>query len=77
MRHDVYESRPHNAIISLGRQLYMISEVVPPIDISLISAKQCSKVISQIGNFIFFVIHAHSKQKVASTSAASTQSLSL
>jgi hypothetical protein len=57
----VYESRPCNVIITLGRQLYMIPEVVPPIAISLISAKQCSKVISQTKKFVFFVIHAHSK----------------
>jgi hypothetical protein len=34
----------------------------------LISAKQCKKVISQIEKFVFFVIHAQSKQKVAATS---------
>jgi hypothetical protein len=75
-RHVVYESRPRSVIITLGRQLYRIPEVASPTAISLISAKQCSKVISQTGKFIFFVIHAHSKQKVA-TSMASTQSLSL
>jgi hypothetical protein len=58
-RHVVYESRPHSVIITLGRQLYRIPEVAPPTAISLISAKQCSKVISQTGKFIFFVIHAH------------------
>jgi hypothetical protein len=45
-RHVVYESRPHSVIITLGRQLYRIPEVAPPTTISLISAKQCSKVIS-------------------------------
>jgi hypothetical protein len=75
--HVVYESRPHNVIITLGRQLYKILEVASPTAISLISAKQCSKVISQTGKFIFFVIHAHSKQKVTATSVASTQCLSL
>jgi hypothetical protein len=76
-RHVVYESRPRSVIITLGRQLYRIPEVAPPTAISLISAKQCSKVISQTGKFIFFVIHAHSKQKVTATSVASTQCLSL
>jgi hypothetical protein len=57
--------------------LYRILEVAPPIVISLISAKQCSKVISQTEKFFFFVIHAHSKQKVATTSVASTQCFSL
>jgi hypothetical protein len=51
--------------------------VAPPTAISLIYAKQCSKVILEIGKFIFFVICAHSKQKVAATSVASTQHLSL
>jgi hypothetical protein len=60
-RHVVYESRPRSFIITLGRQLYRILEVAPPTTISLISAKQCSKVFSQIENFIFFGIRAHSK----------------
>jgi hypothetical protein len=45
-RHVVYESRPHSVIITLGRKLYRIPEVASPTAISLISAKQCSKVIS-------------------------------
>ena len=45
-RHVVYESRPHSFIITLGRKLYRIPEVASPTAISLISAKQCSKVIS-------------------------------
>jgi hypothetical protein len=56
-RHVVYESRPRNVIITLGRQLYSIPEVASPTAIYLISVKQCSKVISQTGKFIFFVIH--------------------
>jgi hypothetical protein len=75
--HVVYESRPHSVIITLGRQLYSIPEVTPPTIISLIFVKQCSKVISQTGKFVFFVICAHSKQKVVATSVASTQRLSL
>ena len=71
-RHVMYESRPHNVIITLGRQLYRIPEVVPPTVISLISAKQCSKVISQIEKFVFFVIHARSKKKVTDTYVTST-----
>jgi hypothetical protein len=55
----------------------MIPEVALPTNISLIFAKKCSKVISQIENFIFFVIRAHNEQKVTATSMASTQSLSL
>jgi hypothetical protein len=73
----VYESRPHIVIITLGRQLYRIPKVELPIAISLISAKQCNKVISQTGKFVFFVICANNKQKVFATSMVSTQSLSL
>jgi hypothetical protein len=60
-QHFVYESRPCSVIITLGRQLYRIPEVMPPTAISLISSKKCSMVISQADNFVFFVIHAHSK----------------
>jgi len=59
--HVVYESRPRNVIITLGRQLYRIQEVASLTTISLILSKQCSKVNSQTEKFIFFVIHAHSK----------------
>jgi hypothetical protein len=75
--HNVYESRPCGVIITLGRQLYRIPAVILSTVISLISAKQCSKVISQIRKFVFFVIRAHNKHKVAATFVASTQRLSL
>jgi hypothetical protein len=44
--HVVYESRPRSVIITLNRKLYRIPEAVPPSVISLISTKQCRKVIS-------------------------------
>jgi hypothetical protein len=44
--HVVYESRPRSVIITLNRKLYRIPKAVPPSAISLISAKQCRKVIS-------------------------------
>jgi hypothetical protein len=50
---------------------------MPPTTISLISNKQCNKVISQTGNFIFIVIHDHSNKKVVATSMASKKILSL
>jgi hypothetical protein len=68
----MYESRPRSVIITLGRQLYRIPEVALPTAISLISAKQCSNIISQNGKFIFFVIRACSKKKVTTTSMTST-----
>jgi hypothetical protein len=67
----------HNVIITLGIQLYRIPEVASPTVISLISTKQCSKVISQTGKFVFFVIRARNEQKVIATSMTSTHSLSL
>jgi hypothetical protein len=60
-RHVVYESRPRSVIITLNKKLYRIPEAVPPSVISLISAKQCRKVISQTGKFVFFVILSQSE----------------
>jgi hypothetical protein len=54
--HAVYEFRPHSVIITLNKKLYRIPEVVPPSAISLISTKQCRKVISQTEKFVFFMI---------------------
>jgi hypothetical protein len=76
-RHVVYESRHRSVIITLGRKLCRIPEVVLPTAISLISAKKCNKVISHTEKFVFFVTCDHSKQKVDATYVASTQSLSL
>jgi hypothetical protein len=61
--HVVYESRPRSVIITLNRKLYRIPEAVPPSVISLISAKQCRKVISQMENFVFFVIRSQNERK--------------
>jgi hypothetical protein len=74
--HVVYESRPHSVIITLNRKLYMILEAVPPSVISLISTKQCRKVISQTGKFIFFVICSQNKRKITATSKVSAVDLS-
>jgi hypothetical protein len=74
--HVVYESRPRSVIITLNRKLYRIPEAVPPSVISLISAKQCRKVISQTGKFVFFVIHSQNKRKTTTTSRVSAPDLS-
>jgi hypothetical protein len=66
--HVVYESRPRSVIITLNRKLYRIPEAVPPNVISLISTKKCRKVISQTGNFVFFVIHSQNKRNITTTS---------
>jgi hypothetical protein len=60
-RHVVYESRPRSVIITLNRKLYRILEAVPPSAISLIFAKKCRKVISQMGKFVFFIIRSQNK----------------
>jgi hypothetical protein len=67
---------PASFIIPLGRRLYRIPEVAPPLDISLIFVKKCSKFISHTGKFLFFVIYDHNKQ-MTTTFMAYTQSLSL
>jgi hypothetical protein len=74
--HVVYESRPRSVIITLNRKLYRIPEAVPPSVISLIFSKQCRKVISQIMNFVFFVILSQSERNIAATSRASVADLS-
>jgi hypothetical protein len=68
-RHAVYESRPRDVIITLGNNLYIIPEIAPPTTISLVIAKQCSKLISKTSKFVFLMIHPHGKRKtVAMTS---------
>jgi hypothetical protein len=57
-------------------KLYRIPEAVPPSAISLISAKQCRKVISQMQKFVFFVIHSQNKRKIIATSRVSVAKLS-
>jgi hypothetical protein len=56
--------------------LYRIPEAVPPSDISLISAKKCRKVISQMGKFVFFVIHSQNKRKITAISRVYEANLS-
>ena len=50
-RHAMYESRPREVIVTLGNKLYRIPEVPPPATISLVTTKQCNKLISQTKNF--------------------------
>jgi hypothetical protein len=68
-QHVVYESRPRAVIITLGNKLYRIPEIAPPTTISLVTAKQCSKLISQTRKFVFLMIRPQGKRKtVAMTS---------
>jgi hypothetical protein len=55
----------------------MIPEVVPPSAISLISANQSRKVISQTEKLVFFVILSQSERKFAATSMAFMTELSM
>jgi hypothetical protein len=75
--HVVYEPRPCSVIITLDRKLYKILEVDPPNGISLISTKKCRKVNSQTEKFFFFVIHTQYEKKVATTSMASVEGLTM
>ena len=68
-RHAMYESRPRAVIITLGNQLYRIPEVAPPTAISLITAKQCSKLISKTGKFVFLMIRPQGKKKMVATTS--------
>jgi hypothetical protein len=72
----VYESRPRSVIMTFNKKLYRIPEAIPPSVISLISAKQCKKVISKMGKFFFFVILSQSEQNIIATSRASMVDLS-
>jgi hypothetical protein len=68
-RHAVYDSRPRVVIITLGNKLYRIPEIALPTTISLVTAKQCSKLISQTRIFFFLMIHPQGKRNtVAMTS---------
>jgi hypothetical protein len=71
----VYESRPHSVIITLNRKLYRILEDVPHSVISFIFAKQCRKVISQSGKFVFFMILSQNERNIIATSRVSAVDL--
>jgi hypothetical protein len=74
--HAVYDSRPHSVIITLNMKLYRIVKAVPPNVISLISAKQCRKVIYQTGKIFFFVIRSQNKKNIIATYRLSQTDLS-
>jgi hypothetical protein len=60
----------------LNGKFYRIPEAVPPSAISLISSKQCRKVISQTRKFVFFVILSQNKRNITATSWVSATDLS-
>jgi hypothetical protein len=63
-KHVVYESRPRAVIITLGNKLYRILEIAPPTTIYLVTAKQCSNLISKTKKFVFLMIHPQGKRKI-------------
>ena len=65
----MYESRPHAVIITLGNNLYRIPEVVPPPAISLTTAKQRHKIVSQTRKFIFLTTHSEGKNNIVDTTS--------
>lgn len=68
-RHVVYESGPRSVIITLANKLYRILEVALLTAISLITTKQCSKIISRTKKFFFLLIHTQGKKKVVATTS--------
>ena len=67
-RHVVYESRPHVVIVTLGNKLYRIPEVAPPTTISLVTVKQCSKLISKTKKFFLMIRPQGKKNTVVMSS---------
>jgi hypothetical protein len=63
-RHVVYESRPRAIIITLCNKLYRILEIALPTTISLVTAKQCSKLISKTRKFVFLMIRPQGKRNI-------------
>jgi hypothetical protein len=75
--HPIYESHPHGVIVTLGGQLYKVPELALTTSTSLISKKQCRKVISQTTNLSLFTIQSDIEQKFNTTTTASTQDVSI
>ena len=65
----MYESRRHAVIITLGNNLYKIPEVLPPTAISLVTTKQCNKLISKTRKFVFLMIRPWGKKKIMVTTS--------
>ena len=63
------ESQPHDIIITLGDKLYRIPEVPPPTAISLVTTKQCNKLISKTEKFVFLMIRPQGKKKIVATTS--------
>jgi hypothetical protein len=75
--HAIYESQPCSVIVIVGGQLYRVLEVAPTIATSLISKKQCCKVISQTAKFSFFTAQSDGEQKVIAITTTLAQDVSI
>jgi hypothetical protein len=65
--HVIYESGPRRVIITLGDQLSRVPESDPKVVVSLISMKQCKKVVSQTERFFLFMVRSEGDRKVTAT----------
>ena len=65
----MYESRPRAIIITFRNKLYRIPEVVPPPIISLTTAKQRSKIVSQTRKFIFLTTRSQGNKNIVATTS--------
>ena len=65
----MYESRPRVVIITLENNFYRIPEVVLPPIISLTTAKQRSKIVSQTRKFIFLTTRSQGKKNLGATAS--------
>ena len=65
----LFRSRTRAVIITLGNNLYRIPEVVPPPIISLTTAKQRSKIVSQTRKLIFLTTHSRGKKSIVATTS--------
>ena len=73
----MYDSRPLSFIITLGKKLYRIPETLPATAVSLITMKQCRKVISRTGKFVLFMVCSKGERKITATSTTSTRNPSM
>ena len=65
----MYDSRPRAVIITLGNNMYRIPKIAPPTSISLVTAKQCNKLIAKTKKFVFLMIHPHGKKNTVATTS--------
>jgi hypothetical protein len=60
----VYESWPRTVIVTFENKFYRIPEVPLLVAITLVTAKQCSKLISKTRKFVFLMICPQGKKNI-------------